>query len=377
MNAAKNEYLSWYKDIEQGLAKRGDSHILMSSSVEEPFDLLHEHLQKNETQFGEFLRTANSWGLPELFDCLSLRYGVPKDNLLPAAGTSNALYLVCRALLEPGDEVVVENPCYQPLTVVPGSIGARIRRFERRPPDFDIDMDSLKQMLNKKTKLLIITNLHNPSGAKTDDNKLREISKLLPRYSPRAHILVDEVYHDFTIDSQAPAFMLGPEFISIGSLTKVYGLGFLRCGWIFARDELISKIREIQLAVEGVGSRVLEAISIIVLENLEQYLRRSREIIAENKPVLFLEIDHLIESGLIQGDLPENGCICFPQVTNLSDTDKLCENLREKHGVFVVPGKFFGAPRHIRIGFGTSPGKFSKAIEQFRIGLLDLIGGQT
>jgi len=374
MSVVKNDYLSWYKDIEQSLSKRNDAHVLMSSAVEEPIDLLFEHLQKNEPQLRSLMKTPNPRGLPELFDCLSLRYGVPKNRLIPTAGTSNALYLVCRALLEPGDEAAVENPGYEPLMVVPGLIGARIRSFDRRPPDFAVDMDSLKRAINKKTKLLIITNLHNPSGAKTSDGELTEIAALLTRRAPRAHVLVDEVYHDFTIDSQGPAASLGPEFVSIGSLTKVYGLGFLRCGWVFADPELISRIREIQSAVEGIGSRILEAISIIVLENLDQYLRRSIEIVAENRQTLRREISHLIESELLRGEPPENGCIHFPRLPGSADIDRLCENLKEKHGVLVVPGRFFGAPQHIRIGFGASPSKFSEAIGKFRTGLQDLIG---
>ncbi len=373
-NTAKKDYLSWYKDIEQVLSRRNDAHILLSSSIEEPIDLLFEHLQKSKPQLRSLMSIPNPWGLPELFDCLSLRYGMPKNKLIPAAGTSNALYLVCRALLEPGDEVAVESPGYEPLTIVPGLVGARIRCFDRRPPDFAVDIDSLKRAINKKTKLLIITNLHNPSGAKTSDGELTEIAALLARHARRAYVLVDEVYHDFAIDSQGPAAGLGPEFISIGSLTKVYGLGFLRCGWIFAESELIHRIREIKTAVEGIGSRVLEAIAIVVLENLEQYLRRSLSIVAENRQTLDREISRLIESELLYGQPPENGCVYFPQLPDETDTDRLCENLSEKHGVFVVPGRFFGAPRHIRIGFGASPDKFTEAIRRFRAGLQELVG---
>jgi hypothetical protein len=359
-------YLTWFKNLECELAGRDDCYQLLSSNVDEPLELLHGHINK---YYNDILKARlaepNSWGLPSLIDSLSFRYGISPKKILPAAGTTNALYLVMLALLGRGDRVIIELPVYEPLVTTARHIGTQISFLRRTAPDYRIDMDELAKMLTSQTKLVVLTNLHNPSGAFIRDGELGQISQLARKSGGDTLVMVDEIYHDFAIGIQPPSAGLDDNFVSVASLTKVYGLGLLRCGWIFARPDVIDKARVCSLIVNGIGSRLLEAISSIVIEHLDEYLAHSRQIVGQNRMILWDTIEPLLKEGILTPNIPENGCIYFPHVLGKADTSSFVQDLAEKYRVYVVPGKFFGEPEGIRIGFGGEPRQFEKSLGKF------------
>src|SRR5262249_33990062 len=160
------------------------------------------------------------------------------DCVVQSVGTSMANHLAMATVLERGDEVLIEHPVYDPLLNVARYLGAEIRRFYRRFEDgFRLDVEEIKRNLTAHTRLIVLTNLHNPSGVLTDNETLRQVGDLAR--SVGARVLVDEVYLEIMYEQQQDsAFRLGAEFIITSSLTKAYGLSGLRCGWILAEPQL-------------------------------------------------------------------------------------------------------------------------------------------
>ena len=151
---------------------------------------------------------------------------------MTARGTSGANFLAFAALIEPGDEVLVERPTYEPLLAALGFLGARVRRFERRFENgYRLDLDEIRSLLTDQVRLVVLANPHNPSGVLLPPDEVAGLARIAAQAG--AHLLVDEVYRDIWFDEAPPSHVhLGPNVLATSSLTKSYGLSGLRCGWI-------------------------------------------------------------------------------------------------------------------------------------------------
>jgi aspartate/methionine/tyrosine aminotransferase len=359
-------YLSWFKDLEVRLQNVPGAHFLMSSSVCEPTDVLKKHLDKFlQSDLSAILSVPNGWGYPALEENIARRYGVLSENVAATNGVSNAIYLLCRLLLSGGNHVVIESPAYEPLVASPDFIGCGISFLKRRPPDYSVDPDDLKAVVKPNTKLVILSNLHNPSSALLPDDLLVELAGEARKISSDIKIVVDEVYHDFVSRSVLPAATLDDCFISLNSLTKAYGLGSLHTGWIIAEPEIVKNIKRLQTLIEGSGAKLLEAFVSVIIANLDEYWERSASVMSENRKLLHNYLKPFFDSGIFTGRIPERGCIYFPRVNGVDNTDELVEDLAEKHSVYIVPGRFFGEPGSIRIGFGAESRKLEQSLGVF------------
>jgi aspartate/methionine/tyrosine aminotransferase len=189
------------------------------------------------------------------------------------------------------------------------------------------------------------------------------IAREARKISSSVRIVVDEVYHDFVSARVLPAATLDDCFISLNSLTKVYGLGSLHTGWIIADPETIVRVKQLQTLVEGSGARLLEAFVSTVIENLDEYWDRSAGLMSENRALLHRYLQPLMDDSVISGEIPEYGYIHFPQVQGVARTDELVGVLAGKHSVYVVPGRFFGEPGGLRIGFGGRTDSLNRSLE--------------
>ncbi len=145
------------------------------------------------------------------------------------------------ALINPGDEILFESPAYDPLLALAHYLGANVKRFQRRFEDgFAVSAAEIERNVSPRTRLIVITNFHNPSGVLTDEQTLREVGELARGVTAR--VLVDEVYLEMLFaEPPQTAFHLGNQFVVTGSLTKAFGLSGLRCGWILAEPELAQR----------------------------------------------------------------------------------------------------------------------------------------
>jgi len=288
------------------------------------------------------------YGYEPLLQKLCAKSGVPVESIVHAQGTSMANHLAMAALLEPGDEVLIEEPSYGAIVSTAEYLGAKIRRFPRTfESGFQVDPREVERNISARTRLIVITNLHNPSGVRTTDSKLRIVGEIAR--SMGAHVLVDEVYLEACFDSRwQTSFLLGPNFIATSSLTKAYGLTGLRCGWIFAAKPLAERMWRLNDLFGVMAPHPVELLSVLAFEHLPEIAARAKQLLATNRALLK-------EFFKSRRDLlaiwPEAGAIAFPQLTS-GHADAFCQLLRDKYETSVVPGRFFEMPEHFRIGVG-------------------------
>jgi aspartate/methionine/tyrosine aminotransferase len=288
------------------------------------------------------------YGFPPLQAALAQHCGVREDRIVAATGTSMANYLALAATLQPGDDVLIESPTYELILAAASQLGARIQRFTRtHESGFALQPSAIDRAITSRTKLIVITNLHNPSSALTGESTMREIGKLAQRAGAR--VLVDEVYLDAAFES-APksAAHLGEHFIVTSSLTKVYGLSGLRCGWIIAQPELARKMWLLNDLLGVIPAHMAELASIVALGELPRIRENVRARLDANRIALHRFFDSRAEL-----DAPRMpfGTVAFPKLLRGS-VDVLCHLLRTKYDTTVVPGKYFEMPDHFRIGIG-------------------------
>ncbi len=316
----------------------------------------------------------NENGYGPLLEAIAARYGVASHCVTTAQGASGANFLAFAALLEPGDEVLVETPGYDPLLGAPRLLGARVNQFEREfARGFALDPDRVRRAMTPQTRIIIMTNPHNPSGVVADPAALDEIAAIARAHG--AHVLLDEVYLDVAA-AAAPAGTdvertfggRGEPFVCTNSLTKSYGLSGLRCGWILSSPEVAERIRRTRDVVDGTGSIVAERLAVVAFRHLERLIHRSLSLLETNRPILrrFLESRADLEWA------PSAGTVVFPRLKDVTDTMEFAERLFATRDTAVVPGRFFQAPAHIRIGFGGPTETLQQGLEAIGQALDDI-----
>jgi aspartate/methionine/tyrosine aminotransferase len=291
------------------------------------------------------------YGYQPLKEGLASLNGVTPEHVVCAAGTSMANYLALAGTLEPGEEVLIEWPTYELLISTAKYLGANVRFFERREENaFRVEPELVERAITPQTRLIVLTNLHNPTGALLDQDTVRAVGDIAARHDAR--VLVDEVYLEGLYEQRPrPAIHLGDHFLVTSSLTKGFGLSGLRCGWILAAPELAQRIWHIN-DLHGVNAaHPAELLSVIALESLDRVAKRAKSLLAANRPALTAFLDSRTDIACIR---PEFGTIAFPKLLQGS-VDHLDRLLREKYETSIVPGKYFGMPQYFRIGIGGDP----------------------
>jgi len=302
---------------------------------------------------------ANDNGYRPLMDAIAARYRVDPDRVTHAGGTSGANFLVYAALLGPGDDILVERPGYDPLLGAAHMFGARTVRFERRFEDgFALDPDRVKQAMTPRTRAIVITTPHNPTGVAADAAALDEIGRLAERAG--AHVVVDEVYKDVTGDTSPAAAARGDVFITTSSLTKSYGLSSLRAGWVIAAPAITYRVRRARDVVDGTGSIVAERLAVLAFEHLDTLYLRARAILARNKALA----DAFLQSRRELEWIPSSGTIVFPRIKGMSDAGPFIDRVMREHRTALGPGAFFDAPAHFRLGYGGDTEKIREGLSR-------------
>jgi hypothetical protein len=267
------------------------------------------------------------------------------------------------SVLKPGDEVLIEHPTYELIVDVALQIGAQIRRFKRSKSTFSMNLSSIKDALSPQTKLICVSNLHNPTSALTGEAAMKELGSLGVR------VMVDEVYLDAAFDQKPrSAALLGEQFIVTSSLTKVYGLSGLRCGWILADPELCERMWRLNDLFGSIPAHMAELASVIALGELPRILEKVKAKLDANRAALWRFLD-------IREDLevfkPPFGTVVFPRLKRGS-VDQMCDLLRTKYETTVVPGKFFDMPDHFRIGIGGDLEPLEEGLRRLGLALDEL-----
>lgn len=332
-------------------------------------DVLHVPFSELQAPVEDFsLSPPGGYGYKPLLERLAAKARIGVECVVHAEGTSMANHLAMAALVEPGDEVLIEEPTYEALLAVAHYLGANVRRFPRRfDAGFQVDPREVERAVSPRTRLVVLTNLHNPSGVRTPDSTLRIVGEIAR--SLGANVLVDEVYLEACFDSPwQSAAHLGANFIATSSLTKAYGLTALRCGWVLAAPALAERMWRINDLFGASSPFPTDLLSVVALNRLPQIAARSKRILDVNRSLLKAFINSRTDLHAIW---PEAGAIVFPQLAS-GHADAFCQFLFEKYETGVVPGRFFEAPHHFRIGVGGETEtvregltRISAALDQF------------
>ena len=307
----------------------------------------------------------NDSGYAPLIEAIAARYGVGSERVATGSGTSGANFQVYAALLEPGDDLLVERPGYDPLLGAGRLLGANVVRFERRFEDgYALDPDRVARAITPRTRLIVVTTPHNPTGALVDRAALEQIGRHAETVG--ALVLVDEVYLDAADQSIAPAATLGEVFITTSSLTKSYGLASLRCGWSISSRDVAERIRRARDVIDGTGSIVAERLAVLAFAQLPKLAARAQEILAENGALVRRFLANRRDLEVV---VPDTSTVLFPRLLGEADTSEFAERLLADRGTAIVPGRFFEAPGHFRVGLGTTSVVLRGGLEQLQAAL--------
>ena len=352
MRHKHSDYMHWSKTQSRARFNLATSGVAPFPVRELPVDL--KNLEINGT---------NDYGYAPLQQAIAGHYGVDPECVVESAGTSMANHLAMAAIIEPGDEVLIEHPAYGPILDVAYYLQANVRRFPRAEENgWAIDPKEVRRNITPKTRLVVITNLHNPTSALTSEAVLREIGDIAR--SIGAFVLVDEVYLDAVYEgTPRPSFHLGPQFVVTSSLTKVYGVSGLRCGWILAQPDLAWKMRRLNDLYGATPVYPGELLSVAAFQHLNLLREKARRIVDADRQLLR---DFLGEQSNICAVWMNWGTTSFVRLSPSrgSNTDRFLEQLRAKFDTSAVPGRFFEMPDHCRIGMGVNTEMFGEGLNR-------------
>jgi len=314
-------------------------------------------LDKNaEKDFKElWLGYTESLGHPHLREEISKLYlhSQPKHTIV-FSGAEEGIFAFMNALLDPNDHVIVQFPCYQSLTEVAQAIGCNVTKWLMNPGNnWQLDMDFLEKNITTNTKAIVVNFPHNPTGYLPSIAVFNRIIEIAGQHD--IFIFSDEVYRflEYQEKDRLPAMCdVYDKGISLGVMSKSFGLAGLRIGWIVARDqELFDKIASYKDFTTICSSAPSEFLAILALKNKEFLLNRNLEIIKTN--LNQLESFFSRHSLLFDWIKPIAGPLIFPRLTFTEDAEAFCLDLLEKKGVLLMPGNRFDYDnQYIRLGFG-------------------------
>ena len=300
-----------------------------------------------------WLGYTESPGAPSLRKEISQLYtSIAPEQILVQSGAEEAIFLFMQAVLQPGDHVIVHWPCYQSLFEIAKSIGCQMTFWEARPENgWALDLDELKRSLRPNTRAVIVNTPHNPSGYLMPKSDYRTLSQCVQE---RGILLFsDEVYRGLEYDpaDRLPsACDINQNAISIGVMSKSYGLAGLRIGWIATHNTTVyARMAALKDYTTICGSAPSEYLSELALRHREQIVERNLRIIHGN--LSRLDAFFAAHGDRFEWVRPTAGPIAFPRLLG-EEVEQFCHRLVSEAGVLLLPGTMYDHPgNHFRLGF--------------------------
>ncbi len=354
------EYMEWAKQVPH-TAKYAVALSGVSAPAPEEFGFDPSQLR---------LEGSNKYGDEELRSAIAAREGLTARECLLAEGTSMVNAILASLLLESGDIALCEVPGYEPLVRASELFGATVRPLPRRFEDgFRPDHDALVRELQAGAKVVWMTNLHNPSATLLPHAEFGRIHAAVE--AAGAWLIVDEVYREF-VPGVPSAVTLGPRAIVTSSLTKVQGLGGIRMGWALGPAEVMERARVQQGVFSAETSYPSVCVAKAALAHMDALVRRGRDIAARGRAIYE---PWLAAHPELREVRPAGGIISFPRLPEGMEDRRLVDRLRTRHECAAVPGYYFGAPGHLRIGYGGSPEILHEGLRRLGLALKEELEG--
>ncbi len=355
---------SWELDVDYDIAESG----ILPLSLKEIYELIGSDaasvLERKilETPLGY----SEARGTEALRTTLADTYtrATPSD-ILVTTGAIEANFLLFNSLLNAGDHVVAVSPAYQQLHSVPRAIGCDVDLWSVQTENgFAYDLNRLEALVRKDTKLIVINTPHNPTGAMLDEAQLKEVIAIADRVG--AWILSDEAYrwleHDGGEKLPPPMHDMTDRAVSVGTVSKPFGIPGLRIGWFAANEEIARKAWGLRDYTSLSPAKLSDIIAQTVIAGRDRILPRNGAIIAEN--MAFARQWFAEHADLATWTEPRAGLLAMMEYALPVDSTTLADGLARDARVMLAPGASFGLEGYLRIGVGQRPDLFAEGLRR-------------
>lgn len=329
-----------------------DELLMLEPGAQEKF--LQHHLGYTESPGSPTLRAE----IANLYD------NITADDVIVFAGAQEGILLFLQGMLKPEDHAIVNWPCYQSLFEVANASCGRVDRWSLDSNNqWQLSLNELEALIRPNTKVIVINTPHNPTGYLMSQRDWSELHSLAAERG--VLVFCDEVYRESEYDSadRLPAGCdMGSHGISLGVMSKTYGLAGLRIGWVATQNrEVIETMRSMKDYSSICNSAPSEFLAELALRNRDQLISRNLKIIESNLAVLdkFFQV----HAKQFQWTRPKAGAIAFPELRTGEPIETFCARLISETGVLLAPGSMFDFPgNHFRLGFARS--NFAEGLEK-------------
>lgn len=350
----KHEFTAPYLLTQSDCASMTIQELLsMEEGATEEF--LSEGLAYTEVPGSEALRTV----IASLYDTMS------PDNILVHAGAQEPIFNFMNVILDEGDHIVSQFPIYQSLFEVAHAIGCDVSKWalEETQMGWKMDIEKLKNMIQPNTKAIVLNSPNNPTGFTFTNKEIDEIVEIARQHD--IYVFCDEVYKGVELDGEERKWFADryEKAISLGVMSKSYGLAGLRIGWLATQDmDLMGKLIKMKHYTSICSSGPSELLSVVALKNSDKILKKNVAIIEENIKIA----DDFFEKypRLFEFKRPMAGPISFVKMNIDMPIADFCDKLVAEAGVLLLPSSIYSFEgQYFRMGFGRD--NFEESLNKF------------
>ncbi len=326
------------------------NEILSLASEEERQRFLNHNLVYSRPAGAEGLRAA-----------IADMQEVNVDAVQVVSGASEALVVLFWLAAEPGANVVLPLPGYPPFSALPESLGIETRFYAvRKENDFCIDLEEIKQLVDRNTKLILINSPHNPTGGTISDSEWDSLHEFTA--SREIQLVSDEVFHPIYHGRATRSASRLPHATVIHDFSKAFPLSGVRTGWMIEHD---SRRRErywnartyFSISNNTAGEMLAE----IAMRHRDIVLGKTQETATQNlRQITSFMSEHRETLGWIP---PRGGMSAFPWLVSGENSRAFCQAAAEQ-GILLAPGDCWDAPSHFRLGFAAITDRFPDALDR-------------
>jgi aspartate/methionine/tyrosine aminotransferase len=315
-----------------------------------------------ETLLDTNVSYTSAAGTPALRTAIATLEGVEADEVQVVTGASEALLILFFLAAEPGANVVLPNPGFPANPALAESFGIAVRYYNLRAENrFRVDLDEIRRLVDRDTRLLLVNSPHNPTGAVLTDEEMDSLHDFC--VERHIQLVSDQVYHPIYHGAEMRSAARLPHATVISDFSKALCLSGLRLGWMIDHDpKRRERYHDARNYFTITGNVLGERLAVLALEHSQEIYARARQAARANLALL----DQIFaqHEGLLRWVRPDGGMTAFPWLASGGDTRDFCRKLA-KRGVLIAPGDCFSQPSHFRVGFAASGARFPLAMERF------------